>query len=68
MSPKEICPRCGKKRLFHKDEVKGARKGKVVCLACGLEETYYEFMGEVLDGQHPELIKEMQKRLEEEHE
>jgi transcription elongation factor Elf1 len=66
VSPKEICPRCGKKRLFHADEVKGARKGKVVCLDCGLEETYYLFLGEVLDGQHSELIAELKEQLEDE--
>lgn len=68
MSPKARCPECGKKRLFHKDEMKGVEKGKVVCLECGLEATYYEFLGEVLEGEHPELKEEMLARLKEEEE
>lgn len=66
MSPKARCPECGKKRVFHSEEMKAVNKGKVVCLECGLEATYYEFLAEVLDGEHPELIEKLKKQLEEE--
>lgn len=66
MSPKEVCQRCGKKRMFHEDEVKKVRKGKVFCLGCALQEEFYVFLGEVLDGQHPELIERLKEQLEEE--
>lgn len=68
MSPKARCPECGKKRMFHEKEMKGVRRGEIVCMNCTLERGYYLFLGEVLDGQHKELIAELQQRLEEDEE
>jgi len=65
MSPKAKCPRCNKKRLFHQDEMKGVKRGEIVCVDCTLEEGYYLFLGEVLSGEHKELIAELQAQLEE---
>ncbi len=67
MSPEATCPRCGRKQVFHEDELKKARvKKKVVCLECGLEREYNQFLAEVLDGQHPEAIKRFHEQLAEE--
>lgn len=66
MSPEEVCPECGKLRLFHEDEMEGVREGTVVCTKCSLEHEYYVFLGEVLDGEHPQLIDELRQRLEDE--
>lgn len=66
MSPKERCPSCGKKRMFHVDELEDLKEGDVICTKCALERSYYEFFAEVLDGKHPELIKKLKKQLEEE--
>ena len=63
MSPKERCPRCGKKRLFHEEEIKGARKGKVVCMDCALEQGFDEFLGEILAGKHPGLAKQLEREF-----
>ncbi len=63
MSPKTKCPNCGKKRMFHKDEMKGVKRGEIVCVDCTLDQGYYLFLGEVMDGQHKELIAELQQKL-----
>lgn len=66
MSPKAKCPSCNKKRMFHKDEMKGVKRGEIVCVDCTLDEGYYLFLGEVLDGEHGDLIKQLQEQLEDE--
>lgn len=66
MSPEETCPKCGNKRVFHEEETEGVRAGTIVCTECGLEEQYNEFLGEVLDGQHTDLVKDLEERLAEE--
>lgn len=65
MSPKKICPVCGKKRMFHEDELKAVRENRAMCTKCGLERTYNEFLAEVMQGKHKELIAELRKRMEE---
>lgn len=66
MSPEEICPKCGNKRMFHEDELEQVRAGEIVCMECALDQGYHEFLGEVLGGEHKELIEELQERLEDE--
>lgn len=66
MSPEEKCPKCGKMRMFHEDELEGVWDGEVVCAECALEEGYYVFLGEVLAGEHKQLIQELKERLENE--
>lgn len=66
MSPKTKCPKCGKKRMFHKDEMKGVKRGDIVCVDCTLDEGYYLFLGEVLDGKHETLIAELRAQMEDE--
>lgn len=66
MSPEETCPKCGKKRLFHEDELEGVRAGEIVCTECALEQGYNTFLGEVLAGEHQELVDELEERLQDE--
>lgn len=63
MSPEGICPNCGNKVVFHEDEMEGVKAGTVVCTECGLERQYHEFLAEVLDGKHPELIQQIEEEL-----
>lgn len=63
--PTLVCPACGEETEFHPDEVKKVKKGKAVCINCGLENQYNEFLGEVLSGEHPELIAYLREQLEE---
>ena len=66
MNPVAICPVCKKPRDFHPDEMKKVRKGKARCTECMLDRVFYEFLAEVLNGEHAELIAEMRARMEEE--
>ena len=68
MNPPAICPVCKEVRDFHPDEMKKARKGKALCTECMLDRVFYEFLAEVLNGEHAELIEEMRERLEAEAE
>lgn len=49
--------------MFHPDELKGVKAGEIVCMGCTLDQGYYLFLGEVMDGQHAELIAELQQKL-----
>lgn len=64
--PTLVCPQCGEEAAFHPDEVKDVKNGKAVCASCGLEHEYHVFLGEVLNGEHPELIAQLKAQLEEE--
>ncbi len=64
--PTLVCPECGEYAEFHNDEIEDVKIGEAICPSCTLERGYNVFLGEVLDGQHPELIAELRERLEEE--
>jgi hypothetical protein len=49
--------------MFHEDELKDVRSGKAICVECGFEREFNMFLGEVLAGEHKELIAELQERL-----
>ena len=51
--------------MFHPDELAGVRAGDVFCTDCTLDHGYDVFLGEVLAGDHQELIEELKERLEE---
>jgi hypothetical protein len=63
MTPVETCPKCGREETFHEDELDDVRKGTTRCLECTLERGYHVFLGEVLAGEHKELIAELRERL-----
>jgi ribosomal protein S27AE len=63
MSPKKICPKCGREQMFHDDEVKDKQ---AICVECTLEHGYNVFLAEVLEGQHPELVEQLKEKLAEE--
>lgn len=66
MSPKAKCPKCGRNKLFHDDELEGVRAGEILCATCSLDNAFNEFLLEVLDGKHSALIAEIEARLQEE--
>ena len=51
--------------MFHADEMAGVRSGKVLCTDCALDYAYHEFLAEVMEGKHPELMQMLRERLEE---
>lgn len=66
MSPEAVCPECGRKQMFHEDELDDVRRGRARCVECALQHQYYVFFGEVLDGKHKDAMAKFKKQLEDE--
>jgi hypothetical protein len=54
--------------VFHDDELADVREGIAMCTECGLEHAFNVFLGELLEGKHPELAAELKRQSEEDDE
>lgn len=68
MSPKAVCRKCGEVHVFHEIEIDSVEAGEVFCVDCSLSDEYDVFLGEVLGGEHPELMEHLRERLKDEEE
>lgn len=54
--------------MFHEGEMKDVRAGDVLCMQCTLDMEFLTFLGEILDGEHKELMAGLRERFERERE